>query len=87
MGEEKKIVNKSYIHCPHCGEKAHQVWCHYKWGDGFYNEKLKEISQLEKTLIRDLNRTSIDVLSTALCQSCLKVSVWFNEEMIYPKTT
>jgi hypothetical protein len=87
MDKDGNRVSKSYIYCPHCGENTHHIWCHYKWGDGFYNEKLKEIPELEKTLIRDLNRTSIDVLSTALCQSCLKVSIWFNEEMIYPKTT
>jgi hypothetical protein len=87
MDKRDSVVSKSYIICPHCGKNSHQIWTHYKWGNGFYNEKLKEIPELEKKLIRDLNKTNIDVLSTALCQSCLNISIWYNEEMVYPKTT
>jgi len=72
------------FNCPVCDLYSLQIWCHYRWGNGFFREKLKEITDMERALIRNHNKTKMDVLSTALCQSCKKSSVWFNETMIYP---
>ncbi len=72
------------FNCPVCDVFSHQYWCHYRWSKGFFNEKLKEITGMERSLLRVHNKTKFDVLSTSLCRSCNKSSIWINEKMIYP---
>ena len=72
------------FNCPFCDVNARQIWSHYRWALGFFKEKLREITDMERSLIREHNKTKIDVLSTSFCQNCKKSSVWLNETLIYP---
>jgi len=59
------------FHCPHCGVYAHQ-----EWFEGTYSQP------------HNVNSSSVlENIKVSICHRCEKYSLWFGDNMIYPKSS